>query len=68
MSTPDEETLTFPQWQELSEAERLDIGFAHEFYCTLCGIPFWLYLTRHRGTFESDEDCFAWASFFLARK
>lgn len=54
------------EWQERDEKRRRDEGFPHESYCTLCGIPFWLYL-EYNGFVDSEGD-FDWASYFLARK
>ena len=65
----EEDRKTLRLWQGLSEGDKLDAGITHEFYCTLCGIPFWLYESHHHGAPEdSGEGGFAWAGYFLARK
>ena len=64
----EEKARILREWQELSEAEKRDEGLAHELYCTLCGIPFWLSWDPHGYTSEGDENCFAWVSYFFARK
>ena len=64
----EEEARITREWQQLSEAKRRDEGLAHEFYCTLCGIPFWLPCDPHGYTSEGNDNCFAWANYFLARE
>ena len=64
----EEEARIFREWHSLSEAERRDEGLAHELYCTLCGIPFWLSRGPHSYTSEGEEDCFLWVKYFFARK
>ena len=64
----EEEARITREWQQLNEAERRDEGLAHELYCTLCGIPFWLSWDPHGYTTEGNDNCFAWANYFLARE
>lgn len=47
---------------------RLRDNPTHELYCTLCGVPFWLYLNLGRGNPENGPDDLAWTGYFLARK
>ena len=64
----EEEARIFREWHQLSDAERRDEGLAHEFYCTLCGIPFWLSWGPHDYTSEGEENCFAWVNYYFARE
>lgn len=69
MVSKEEHGRILREWQEQDEKQRLDRGLMHEHYCTLCGIPFWLYMSEHfGGPADNDEGGFAWASYFLARK
>lgn len=40
-------------------------GPPHEAYCTLCGVPFWLYMELSG---DDQDDSYYWVSYFLARK
>ena len=64
----EEEARIYREWHQLSEAERRDEGLAHELYCTLCGIPFWLSWGLHGFTSEGDGNHFAWVNYFFARE
>ena len=61
------DTLRSEDWS--SDAGSLNI-IPHEFYCTLCGVPFWEYIEDSGlETFsEDDENDQIWLSYFLARK
>ena len=64
----EEQARIYREWPRLSAAERRDEGIAHELYCTLCGVPFWVNWLRNVCTCKGDEDCFAWVNYFLARE
>lgn len=69
MVSQEEHRRILREWQEMDEEQRLDGGLTHELYCTLCGIPFWLYISEHFGPpADSNQGGFAWAAYYLARK
>ena len=43
-------------------------GVLHEWYCTLCGVPFHLSQETRGWVSKDGVDCFAWAGYFIGCK
>ena len=60
--------VNLTQWHQLSAEDKFEGGPSHETCCTLCGVPFFIYLAPLDDGPEVSEDTLVWSTYFFARK